>query len=87
LLFFLILYIAGMSPEKICIAGRWTSNCWKIYVTLSPEAWSCHQHYQLVQTLNRHRSEQYFFVDADTEMARQLHRHLGASGIQAQAPQ
>ena len=71
------LYNAGVSPEKICIAGRWTSKCWKIYVTLSPAAWDCHHHYQLAQILNRRRSEQYFLVDSDLALARQIHSIVG----------
>ena len=80
------LYNAGVSPEKICIAGRWTSKCWKIYVTLSPSAWDCHHHYQLAQILNRRRSEQYYLVDADLAMARHIHSALGAAGAPAPAP-
>ena len=66
------LYNAGVSPERICIAGRWTSNCWKIYVTLSQSSWDCHKHHQLAERLRRARGLNYFPVGPDLELARRL---------------
>ena len=73
------LYNAGVSPERICIAGRWTSNCWKIYVTLSRSSWDCHKHHQLAERLRRARGVNYFPVGPDLELARRIHQAVGAA--------
>lgn len=77
------LFNAGVSPERICVAGRWTSNCWKIYVTLSQSSWDCHKHYQLGERLRRARGSNYYPVGPDLELARRIHQAVGASMLHA----